>query len=91
MVFKTSNTNPDSLLHGDKGITMREHFALMAMQAILPEVYGMPTNDKCEINYEEVIAQMSIRQADALIKALNFQKNDACDKAIAAIMKTEGK
>ena len=62
---KTATYNPNTLNHnGDDayGLTKREYFAAMAMQGFVSK-YGT--------DYLEECAKDSVKQADALIKALN--------------------
>jgi hypothetical protein len=64
-------TKPDSLIHsfeGDTtrnfgGLTKREYFAAMAMQGIQDQEY-IPLTE---------VARMAVKQADALIEALNAE------------------
>jgi hypothetical protein len=49
------------------GLTKREYFAAMAMQ-------GMCANPDYTRNSPSVIAEWSVKQADALIEALNKEK-----------------
>lgn len=70
-------TNPNSAASaitkettiGQMGLTKREHFAAMAMQGL-----WQSTTDQDYDNYEK-IAEMSVKQADALIEALNKEKS----------------
>lgn len=52
--------------HVDVGLTKREYFAAMAMQAYLTGVINVGGN-----NDEVLITQMAVRYADALLKELN--------------------
>ena len=57
-------TRPDGDIHwGEQGLTKREYFAAMAMQ-------GMQFSDPQLLRTEENIAEMAVRQADALLAAL---------------------
>lgn len=56
-----------------EGLTVREYFSVLAMQGICAEG-GNDFNDK----YIEHIADISVKQADALIKRLNA--NNTGDK-----------
>jgi len=52
-----------------KGLTIRQHFAAMAMQGFLASCEGDSVPDRA------VVARHSIRYADALIKELNETPN----------------
>ena len=58
---------PDS--HGSYGLTKRELFAAMAMQALLGSRFTWP--DGRPVNTGEVRARWAVQAADALIAALN--------------------
>jgi hypothetical protein len=51
----------------EKGLSKREYFAVMAMQ-------GMCANSDYTHNSQSAIAEWSVKQADALIEALNKEK-----------------
>ena len=51
-------------VHPKLGLTKREYFAAMAMQ-------GMCANSDYTHNSQSAIAEWSVKQADALIEALN--------------------
>lgn len=49
---------------GEQGLTKREYFAAMAMQ-------GLCSHEEIGLESETKIAKVAVRQADALIAALN--------------------
>ncbi len=53
-----------------EGLTIREHFASMAMQGVLAGIAGIGYRGSNQITLKE-IAIMSVVSADALIKELN--------------------
>lgn len=65
-----SKTNPDELVFTTNmyyGISKREYFAALAMQASNMEAYA----DTFGTEWAEHVAKDSVTMADALIKALN--------------------
>lgn len=60
-----SPISPTDYNQSGTGLTKREYFAAMAMQGL-----WQSTTDQCYEDYER-IAEMSVKQADALIEALN--------------------
>lgn len=65
---RTAFYHPDGgISHPQDGLTIREHFASMAMQGLLSNVETMEWEIDC-------IAKDAVNAADALIKALNETK-----------------
>ena len=56
----------------NKGLTIRQHFAAMAMQGLLsnPEWMEVYKGEKYKM-MDDIVAEVSVKQADALINALN--------------------
>ena len=80
--------NSESIKVGDveekrSGITKREHFAAMAMQGQLAslspqmiDLYVSQAEDEGLSGTRQLIAENSVRHADALLKTLNEESNN---------------
>jgi hypothetical protein len=72
--FPTAYVNVDGESFKSDGLTIREHFAAMAMQGFLSDSAVLENlntlSEKDGRDPDDLIAIMAIRQADALIEAL---------------------
>lgn len=65
-VHTFDDSNPDSY----PGLTLRQHFAGLAMQGVLANPTGEPSGDFEKEHFAKVVAVMAVRHADALLAAL---------------------
>ena len=61
-------TNPD-----DRGLTKREHFAVVAMQALISKLVDSNNPEWMQ----DVVSEVAVKQADSLIAALNAGESES--------------
>lgn len=72
----TVNGNGDYCAPDFPGMTLREHFAGLAMQGIMANPSGEPKGDFELEHFAKVVATMAVRHADALLAELTKDRHE---------------
>lgn len=68
---RTSTGHLDSFVEGAVGLTIRQHFAAMAMQGLLSNANICDSKNEASLNW---VSEGAVKFADAVINELNKEK-----------------